>query len=374
MPPPDWHRLRAVVEEAIDRSPEERTALLDGSCGADATLRGEAEAILAAHDAAEGFLEPRPERPARDTLEPGDRVGGTILERRLSAGGTATVWRARSGGDGGERLGIPLAVKVARPDLPAADLELRFAEEERILRRLSRRPGIVRLREAGRVGGRPFLVLDWVEGEPLDVHCEAGRLGTGERVRRVRDLAALVAGLHRQGIVHRDLKPANVLVGPDGRPTLLDFGLARRLDARDGTVLGRPTQPLARLITPGYAPPEQIWGGPVTPALDVYGLGAILHRLLLGSTPPGPWWPPPRALSRRLGRDLEETLTRALAPLPGDRHRDAAELAHDLDRHLARLARSGGRRTPGRARSIAARAAAALRGWAGRRCGPPPQR
>jgi serine/threonine protein kinase len=372
MPPPDWGRLRAVVEEAIDRPPEERTALLDGSCGGDSTLRGEAEAILAAHDAAGGFLEPAPTRPGRprDTLAPGDRLGGAVLERRLSAGGTATIWRARSaGGDNGEGRDTPLAVKVARPDLPAGDLELRFGEEERILRRLHRRGarrGIVRLREAGRVDGRPFLVLDWVEGEPLDVHCEAGRLGSGERVRRVRDLASLVAGLHADGIVHRDLTPANVLVDPDGRPTLLDFGLARRLDARDGTVLGRPTQPLARLITPGYAPPEQVWGGPVTPALDVYGLGAILHRLLLGRTPPGPWWPPPRALARRVGRDLrgmEEILTRALAPLPGDRHRDAAELADDLGRHLARS--GGDRRSPGRARSIAIRAVAALRSWAG---------
>jgi serine/threonine-protein kinase len=157
-----------------------------------------------------------------------------------------------------------------------------------------------------------------------------------------------------------------VLVGPDGRPTLLDFGLARRLDARDGTVLGRPTQPLARLITPGNAPPEQVWGGPVTPALDVYGLGAILPRLLLGRTPPGPGWPPPRARARRVGRDLrgmEEILTRALAPLPGDRHRDAAELADDLGRQLARS--GGDRRSPGRARSIAIRAVAALRSWAG---------
>jgi len=391
----EWYRLRTVVEQVLERPAREREALLDSACGSDLALRGEAESILAAHDAAGGFLEAVWPEGCVDDLRPGDRVGDVRLERCMSQGGTATVWRVRSLGSPAAAAGSTLAVKIARPDLPAADLRRRFAEEERILSGLCRE-GVVGLRGAGRYRGRPYLVLDWVEGEPLDDYCDAGCLGVEERLRLMRAVAEIVGDLHRARVVHRDLKPGNVLVRPDGRPILVDFGLARRLDERDGTVIGRPTEPLARLITPGYAPPEQIWGGPVTPAVDVFGLGAVIYRLLLGETPPGPWeygsrgleeltgnavvgsrssarpsraavavsaevcarlGLSPRALARRLRGDLDRILTRALDPLPGRRHPTAAALAADLDRHLAGLP-SAARR--GALASLAAGALAAL--------------
>ena len=358
----EWQRLRAVVEEALDRPSTERAEVLDTACGADQALRGEAESILAAEDAAGDFLDPTQRARSGRALRPGDWVDGLRLVRRISEGGTATVWLAHSAG---LPAGPALAVKIAHGDLAAGDLPRRFTEEGRILSRLTRLavPGVVRLRNAGHHRGRPYLVLDLVEGEPLDTHCDSAGLGLEERLGLVRALAEIVAALHRARIVHRDLKPGNVLVRSDGRPTLIDFGLARRLGDRRGSVLGHPTEPLARLITPGYAPPEQVWGGPITPALDVFGLGALTHRLLVGETPPGPGQPvrpsriaatvppevsgrlglSPRALARRLRGDLDRVLTRALEPFPGNRHADAAELAADLDRYLSGL-RSAGRR------------------------------
>jgi serine/threonine-protein kinase len=248
-----------------------------------------------------------------------------------------------------------VAVKVVRPGLDTADVLRRFEREREILARLEH-PGIARLLDAGQTpAGRPYLVMEHVEGLPLDRWCAERRPSVEERLRLVLAVCDAVEHAHRNLVAHRDLKPANILVDAEGRPHLLDFGIARLLS---GDERGDLTRLGGRPMTPGYASPEQVRGEPVTAASDVWSLGVLLYEMLSGGHPfrkegrsprevetavcdEAPE-PPSRSaaeprLRRRLAGDLDAVVLRAVRPEPERRYASVDRLAEDLRRHLEGL-------------------------------------
>ena len=279
------------------------------------------------------------------------------------------VYLAVQEGDGFARR---LAVKVVAPEGSGPEIERRFREERRILAALEH-PGIARFHDAGRDrDGRWYLALEYIDGVGLLEHAKARELPTEGRLRLFLAVLEAVAFAHAHGVVHRDLKPANILVGADGRPRLLDFGIAKFIDSEDAAAATQ-TRTALRALTPAYASPEQFRGESVTPASDVFSLGVLLYELLAGVRPFGGDGvsqvaleraileadpdPPSTAsrragiqpgvspgagsaqasTSRRLSRDLDAICLKALRKHPGERYPSATELAADLERHLAGL-------------------------------------
>jgi len=211
-------------------------------------------------------------------------IGRTLDRYRLvglvGSGGMGAVYQAEPVGGG-----TPVAVKVLRAALPSSSARRRFDLERDRLSRLSH-PSIASLFGSGVApDGEPYLVMELVEGEAIDVFSDRRRLNIGQRLGLLRDVGGAVAHAHDHQIVHRDLKPSNILVRPEGTPVLLDFGIAKLLDpVRGGAPATLTREALA--YTPAYASPEQIAGEPVSPASDVYSLGAVGYTLLAGGPPP----------------------------------------------------------------------------------------
>ena len=207
------------------------------------------------------------------------RAGAYRLIRHIASGGMGVVYLAER--DDGQ-VRHQAAVKILRRGLDAEDQIRRFTAERQILATLDH-PGIARLIDAGITDDhRPYFVMEYVEGEPIDRYCDSRRLSVRERVALIRDVARAVDYAHRKLIVHRDLKPSNILVTRDGQVKLLDFGIAKLLDT-DSEETTSITGPGVRLMTPGYASPEQMTGGSITTATDVYVLGLLLYELLTGT-------------------------------------------------------------------------------------------
>ena len=319
-----------------------------------------------------GFLSNSATPPAVEHAETaslaGQRLGAYVLESPLGQGGTGTVWRARRE-DG--RYDGAVAVKLLHLSLLGRAGAERFRREGHILARLTH-PHIAHLLDAGVTpSGQPYLVIELVEGERIDQHCDARRLGIEQRLALFGDVLAAVAHAHTHGVIHRDLKPGNVLVTADGTVKLLDFGIAKLLDDEAGTAEATElTRDGGRALTPEYAAPEQLRGEGVSTATDVYALGVMLYRLFTGhhaTTPPGatlsqalratleaaPARPSravtlcndalvagrrelsPQRLARRLQGDLDNIVARCLRKAPADRYTTVTALADDLRRHLA---------------------------------------
>ncbi|HEX9953048.1 MAG TPA: serine/threonine-protein kinase [Rubricoccaceae bacterium] len=362
MDPDRWARIR-VVYEAADEA-DDPAAVLDALCrtpgGApDADLRGEAEALLRAD---ERFLEPSTlgdaaRRALDDARDPaarrlGETLGPYRLDAVLGEGGMGVVYRAHD-----TRLGRDVAVKLVRSALGAPALVRRFEAERHMLARLDH-PDIARLYDSGAApDGTPFLVMEVVGGVPITEWADQHALPLRDRAALVERVARAVAFAQQRLVVHRDLKPSNVLVadGPDGGPrvTLLDFGVARLLDAEAGADVLTRTGPAP--LTPAYAAPEQLHGEPATTATDVYSLGVLLYEMLAGrrpyetagrsaaeverlvteAVPALPSQTAGRAPDRRgLRGDLDTICLKALAKDPARRYATAAEFADDLRRYL----------------------------------------
>ena len=269
----------------------------------------------------------------------GLQCGPYRLGDSLGQGGMGTVHLAeRVDGEVAQQV----AVKLLRPGADDPRLRQRFLSERQILASLSH-PNIARLLDAGhREDGQPYLVMEYVEGKPIDVYT-AG-LGVRPKVILFLKVCAAIAYLHRNLVVHRDLKPPNILVTGEGEPKLLDFGIAKMLDlASDSTVTGM------RMLTPDYASPEQVVGGPVTTATDIYSLGAVLYKLVTGTSPhqfdgnsveaiawaiPDGKITPPSKLAPGIEDDLNTIVMKALRREPQERYATVEQFAEDLENYL----------------------------------------
>jgi tetratricopeptide (TPR) repeat protein len=207
-----------------------------------------------------------------------ERIGGWKIIERIGAGGMGEVLKVERIEAGFEQVG---AMKLIRSGFAIGEFARRFLQERQILARLSH-PGIAGLLDGGRDGqGHPFLVMEYVDGEPIDRYCDARRLNIDTRIELFIEVCRAVAHAHRSLVIHRDLKPSNILVREDGRVKLLDFGIAKVLggDVAEDPLATRIEQ---RMFTPDYASPEQVRGQPVTTTSDVYQLGLLLYELLCG--------------------------------------------------------------------------------------------
>lgn len=372
-----WQRLSPLLDELLDLAAPERAARLAELRAQDPALAAELLPLLEQQQALEGsnFLAAPPQLldEVLTRLEPGQQIGAYTLERELGRGGMGTVWLARRT-DG--RFEGQVAIKLLSNGLfgGSPGEAARFAREGQILARLSH-PHIARLLDAGLTDPtrQPYLVLEYVDGAPITNYCEKQQLGLQARVTLFLDVLAAVAHAHNRLILHRDLKPSNIMVDQGGAVKLLDFGIAKLLgdatQAEQGAAATELTRQAGRAFTPQYAAPEQVQGGDVTTATDVYALGVLLYVLLSGGAHPTAGRTKsveqqasaleqmrelvevaPRRLSEQAARseqaavsasvrllrgDLDTIVAKALKKTPGERYANAEALAQDLRRWLA---------------------------------------
>src|SRR5215470_9251432 len=282
-----WQRASPHLDRLLDLTTTEREKYLNALGAEDPTTAADVRALLTEHHVltAEGFLSSPPVIPPLEATLTGLSFGPYTLVSPIGHGGMGSVWLAeRSDG----RFTGRAAVKLLNAALLGRSAEKRFRREGTILARLTH-PHIGRLIDAGlSATGQPYLVLEHIDGRPIDRYCDEQRLSVDERIRLFLDVQAAVAHAHANLIVHRDLKPSNVLVTADGTVKLLDFGIAKLLEAdRASPAATMLTHEGDVALTPRYAAPEQLTGGPITTATDVYALGVVLFELLTGRHPTG---------------------------------------------------------------------------------------
>lgn len=361
-----WPRLSPLLDELLDLEPAQRPARLDVLEAQDPELAADLRELLWRQDAMDAAnylatpaLQSMEAQPIKPSNSAGQQIGAYTLEREIGQGGMGTVWLARRTDGRFEGLA---AIKFLHAGLLGRGGAGRFAREGQILARLAH-PHIARLLDAGiaEPGEQPYLVLEYVDGLPLDQYCETQALKARERVALFQDVLAAVAHAHTKLILHRDLKPSNILVTSAGEVKLLDFGIAKLLhEGEDGSTDSDATEltrQAGRAFTPRYAAPEQVQGFDVSTATDVYALGVLLYLLLSGQHPTTPGDEEqttplermrtlvevaPKKLSdqvtdnkplaRELRGDLDTIVAKALKKLPAERYTNAAELAEDLRR------------------------------------------
>ena len=350
----DLSTLSRLLDEALELEPTQAEAWLAALPEAHRHLLPKLREMLAEHrsPARAHFMSGGP-KLARGAVDetvalPEDLVGPYRLIREIGRGGMGAVWLAERA-DGSLKRHV--ALKLPRVAW-GAGLAERMARE-RDIGALLEHPNIARLYDAGvDASGRPYLALEYIDGQPLDDWCEAKALGVPERLRLFLQVARAVAHAHGRLVVHRDLKPSNVLVTADGQAHLLDFGIAKLLhEAAPGD--SRLTQEQGRVLTPRYASPEQILGETITVASDVYSLGVLLFELLTGRVPFHATSPaaleasvldgePPlassavqhKAIARALRGEIDAILGKALKRAPALRYVSVDALAQDIERHL----------------------------------------
>lgn len=285
--PEQWLEISPYLDHALSLSVQERALWLSDFRAQRSEIADLVEELLEEHDALseEHFLEHQPQPPTDHSL-PGETVGPYKLLSRIGEGGMGNVWLAERA-DG--RFERQVAVKFVRFAVPSRGAAERFKREGRILGQL-RHAHIAELIDAGLTAkGEPYLILEYVEGQPIDEYCDEHSLGVDARINLFLDVLGAVAQAHANLVVHRDIKPSNVLVSSAGEVKLLDFGIAKLLagDANpaDATML---TLEGGGAMTPLFAAPEQVTAGPITTATDVYALGTSLFLLLTGQHPAGP--------------------------------------------------------------------------------------
>jgi tetratricopeptide (TPR) repeat protein len=338
-------RMQEIFHDAADRPVGERASYLDVACAGDSTLRA-AVARLLEHDIGQDADATIAARvlPVAEALagsashgQQGQRIGGYQLIEEIGSGGMGTVFLAHRDD---REFRHQAAIKLVR-GFPTAPVLERFRRERELLATL-RHPNIARLFDGGTTeGGQPYLVMEYIDGMPLDAWCAQRQPSLTQRLRLFQSLCSAVQHAHQQLIVHRDLKPANVLVRNDGEPVLLDFGIGTLLN---GDAAAEPTQFSA--MTPAYASPEQLGGEPATTLSDIFGLGLILFELLAGVplrkqggdttrlvasqvAAKGESWLRPDA--RTVRGDLDNIVRKALREEPQRRYPTAAALSADID-------------------------------------------
>ena len=278
--PKRWRQLDRLLGAALETPAEEREAFLAQACADDGQLRGELEALLAAHDRADGLMDPPLELPAEalaaysGATPVGRQVGPFRLERELGRGGMGVVYLAED-----TRLGRPVALKALPPYLGTRpDAKERFRAEARAVSVLDH-PNIATLYETGETAeGQLYMAVAYYRGETLEARIARDPVPVAEAVEIAEGIAAGLAAAHESGIIHRDVKPSNVLLAEGGGVKLLDFGVAKVVGAdvtREGIRLG----------TVAYMSPEQATGEPVDHRTDFWSLGVVLYEMLTGHRP-----------------------------------------------------------------------------------------
>ena len=352
--PPDLiAALHPLLDRALELEPTERAAFLAGLRTTQPELTAELERLLALEPDLDsrGFLSSAQPVLSGDDLAglAGHHLGAYTLERPLGYGGMGSVWLARRSDGRFEGTAAVKLLNLGR--LHQVGLE-RFRREGTLLARLHH-PNIARLIDAGVAeNGQPYLVLEYVEGTPIDRYASDRRLGPEARIRLFLSVLRAVAHAHANLIVHRDLKPSNIVVESDGTVKLLDFGIAKLLEDEGTVGTTTLTEEGGRALTPEYAAPEQVTGAPITTATDVYALGVLLYVLLSGRHPTAegssnsadylrrvvdtdPSRLSDAAGSRLYTGDLDNIVARALKKRPEERYPTVSALADDLERYLA---------------------------------------
>jgi eukaryotic-like serine/threonine-protein kinase len=370
-----WQAVSPHLDRALEMAEDERGAWLESLRAEDPDLASEVESLLEERRSLgrEGFLEAGALKPPVPASLAGQEIGAYTLISPVGQGGMGSVWLARRS-DG--RFEGQFAVKLLNVSLVGRAGEARFEREGSILARLTH-SNVARLVDAGVSSfGQPYLVLEYVQGTPIDRYCDDETLDVEGRLRLFLDVLAAVAHAHANLIVHRDIKPSNVLVATGGQVKLLDFGIAKLLEEEGGSAEATAlTREGGRALTPEYAAPEQVTGGAITTATDVHALGTLLYVLLAGRHPaagslgstvdlvkaivdteprrlsdtvaePGARAPEvveriaaaraatPDGLRRVLKGDLDTIVARALKKDPAQRYASVTALADDLRRYL----------------------------------------
>lgn len=363
MPPPSdrWERVAELFDAAVALAEPERAKFLEQECADDPELRAEIESLLAADEEASEFMEDSPlevprELFAETTTElSGEKFGAYRITREIGRGGLGTVYLGQRADEAFEK---EVAIKAVRRGLDTEDILRRFRAERQILAQLDH-PNIARLIDAGSTEeGRPYFVMEYVEGAPICSYCETRKLSTTERLQLFRLVCSAVTYAHQRLVIHRDIKPSNILVSGDGVPKLLDFGIAKLLSADDE--MFTQTAPGLRAMTPEYASPEQVRGLPITTSTDIYSLGVLLYELLTGQKPYRLTTHTQEELSRAvtdeiperpstaaadnqhsaisnqqsLRGDLDTIVLMALRKEPARRYSSVAQFSEDIRRHL----------------------------------------
>ncbi|MCP3960329.1 MAG: tetratricopeptide repeat protein [bacterium] len=391
MTPELWQQVQVVVDQTLQQPESSRPAFLDEACAGNSDLRLEVESLLAEAEEASDFMErpvlvlrgEEPEQEPAPAQEPGGRrIGHYRILRHVGSGGMGTVHLAARTDDYEQ----PVAIKILKRGMDTDEIVRRFEHERQILANLDH-PNISKLLDGGTTDdGRPYFVMERVEGERIDRYCDDHELTIRQRLELFRKVCAAVHFAHRNLVVHRDLKPGNILVNEEGEPKLLDFGIAKLLESELASTQS-PTLPLLTTVgtgpmTPRYASPEQVRGGVITTASDVYSLGVLLYKLLSGHRPyrlkdrsaaelfdaicsQDPIKPSeatglrgepghdgseitlasiaearaedPRKLRRRLVGDLDCIVLKALRKEPEERYGSAEQLSEDIRHNLEGL-------------------------------------
>jgi non-specific serine/threonine protein kinase/serine/threonine-protein kinase len=318
-------QAKRVFADALEQPVDQRAAFIAAACGTNEDLHREVTSLLENYDATGSFFD-TPVIPAADPMV-GRRFGAYRILRQIGRGGMGAVYLAeRADGEFRKRV----ALKAVRPGLIDEHVLRRFQNERQTLAVLDH-PAIIKLLDAGATeDGVPYLVTEYVEGQPIDQFCAVRRLSVRERIELFRVVLSAVHFAHQNLIVHRDLKPSNILVTADGAPKLLDFGIAKLLRPEFGAHMGL-TRTELQPMTPEFASPEQILGQPINTASDIYSLGVILYRLLTGSHPFELKTHTAVELERAICETEPERPSRFAAHSSGAAKVDASLLRGDLD-------------------------------------------
>lgn len=365
MTPERWQQIETVFHEAATLGTDERAEFLACACAGDAELRREVEALLAEDSGRETLFPTLIAEAAGSFAERqrgalvGCRLGPYLITEALGEGGMAEVYRAVRDD---EQFRKEVAVKIIKPGMASEFMLSRFRHERQILANLDH-PNVARLLDGGTTPeGLPYFVMEFVAGAPITEHCDTRRLNLRRRLELFRRVCGAVSHAHRNLVVHRDLKPSNIFVTEEGEPKLLDFGIAKLLDAEHSPapLPAAHTATAMRMMTPDYAAPEQVRGEPVTTATDVYALGAVLYELLTGErahelkgrslqeidrvvcreevAPPSErveiGGVAHARLRRELRGDLDNIVLTAMRKEPGRRYQSVEQLSEDIRRHL----------------------------------------
>ena len=372
--PDNWEQVKEILASALERDPLQRSGFVREACGEDAALLADVESLLSHYDQADSLLE---NSPHTETGEPfssqaGKKVGAYRLLRECGQGGMAVVYL----GERDDRLFRKrVAIKMLKPGAHGEQVVRRFYHERQTLAAMDH-PNIVKLLDGGSTDdGLPYLVMDFVEGLPIDRYCDLHQLTIAQRLQLFRSVCSAVHYAHQMQVIHRDLKPSNVLITPEGVPRLLDFGIAKLLNP-EWLETRLITQSDWRPMTPEYASPEQMQGKAVTASSDIYSLGVLLYQLLSGRRPHqvagrslfeferlvcevdpekpsaaifrrhtgGTEGPSPEQVSqarrttpaelrRRLQGDLDTIVLKALSREPERRYSCVEALSEDIERH-----------------------------------------